>query len=453
MTQIIVYSDLYNAFIFADLNKEKARWVRDAGGWFIFNGKYWEKDSREQIKSMAIDTFRTIATRLAPLDSFQARNHIKKSASNGALNSMVDCAKAFLSYATDDLDKDHYAFNCRNGTYNLQTKEFYPFRASDMMTKTGYAEYKPDDVCPLWEKFIDEIFLGDKELIAFAQRIIGYSMTGLNKEQCMFILYGHGRNGKSKLIEAVVNILGDYAMNCPSSTFAVKQGNPVPNDVARLKGARMVTAIESNQGINLDESMVKQMTGGDRITARFLNKEFFEFTPTFKIFFATNHKPNIRGTDTGIWRRISMIPFDLNVTEEQEDKQLGEKLQKEASGILNWMIRGYNQWESGGLQIPEKVRLTTNTYKEEEDDIGEFIKQECTYDKKGVIVSHEFRERFKEAMGYYKGHKTMNEYMTRHGYKAPGDNRVMVKGKQVRAYVNLKWNDGSSNQPEITWQE
>ncbi len=335
----------------------------------------------------------------------------------------------------------------------MKSSEFYTFKPEDMITRTAYVTYDPQAKCERWDKFLDEIFLSNKEMIAYMQRVVGYSMTALNTEQCMFILYGHGRNGKSKFIESIVNIMGDYAMNCPSSTFVAKQGNPIPNDVARLKGARFVTAIESNQNVTFDESMIKQMTGGDRITARFLNKEFFEFTPTFKIFFATNHKPNIRGTDTGIWRRINMIPFGLNITEEQEDRTLGIKLRNEASGVFNWMIEGYKQWVKMGLCAPNSVKEATELYREEEDDIGQFISQECVKDVQGVIPTLEFKERFKAVMGYYKGMKTVGEYMARNGYRVPNENRVYVNGKQKSCYVHIRWKTPSDDSSNIGWQD
>lgn len=448
-----VYSDIYNAEVFNEVLNNKVKWCKDLGGWFIFNGRYWEKDSNDRIKKYSIEASDVIAMRMQEIGN-KAYPNFKRIQSNQGLTGMIECAKAFMGCNSSDFDSNEYLFNCLNGTYDLYGNNFKKFDSDDLITKTGYVEYSLFAKCPLWDKFLQEIFLGDLEIIDFIQRAIGYSMTSLTTEQCMFILYGHGRNGKSKFIESIVNILGDYALNCPSSTFAIKQGNPIPNDVARLKGSRLVTAIESNQNISLDESMIKQMTGGDRITARFLNKEFFEFTPTFKIFFATNHKPNIRGTDTGIWRRISMIPFNMNITEEQEDKKLGEKLRIEASGIFNWMIEGYRKYSQDGLNVPEKIRKATQIYREEEDDLGQFIKQECVIEKNGVVSSHDFREKFKEVMGYAKGAKILSEYMSIHGFKPNEDNRYLINGKQQRAFIGIRWatqSDRITKQEDLGW--
>ncbi len=228
-------------------------------------------------------------------------------------------------------------------------------------------------------------------------------------------------------------------MNCPSSMFVQKQNPGIPNDVARLKGARFVSASETNHNVNMDEELIKQLTGNKIITARFLNREYFDFEATFKIFLATNHKPNIRGTDTGIWRRIQMVPFRLNVTEEQEDKALGGKLNSEASGIFNWMIEGYNQWGKHGLKIPAVVKEATQLYREEEDDIGQFLKTECVEEKGGFIPSSEFKERFKAINGYHKGSKVLSEYMARNGHKPNDDSRIMYKGKQTRGFIGIRW--------------
>lgn len=448
-------SDITNAELFTDMNKNNLRWCRDYGGWFLFNGKVWRKDNNDKIKTFAVKTIDKLTEICYAAKGDIAHAHLKRSSSNAGLNAMIDCSKGFIGCSVEDFDANELLFNCNNGTINIETREFRTFQPSDMLTKMGYVDYVEDAKCPLWLKFLDEIFLSDKEIIEFMQRVIGYSMTNSTIEQCMFIFYGQGRNGKSKFIESIFNIMGDYAMNCPSQTFAVKQNPGIPNDVARLKGARMVTAIESNQNVYLDESMIKQMTGGDRITARFLNKEFFEFNPTFKIFFATNHKPRIRGTDTGIWRRIHMIPFLLNITEEQEDRQLGEKLRKEASGIFNWMLDGYRAYKEQGLNVPSKIKEHTQLYREEEDDIGKFLKEECIIQKGGAIPTVEFCNRFEEVMGYKRGNRAIVEYMTRNGFRPNEDCRIFINGKRQKCFIGLRWDDGAekSKGEIIEWQE
>ena len=285
-------------------------------------------------------------------------------------------------------------------------------------------------------KFLDDIFLGREDIIDFMQRVIGYSMTASIKEHCLFILYGEGRNGKSIFINTIAKLMGDYWINCPSTTFVKKSNSSIPNDVAALKGARFVTAIESNQNVTLDEALIKQMTGGDKITARFLHREYFSFHPTFKIFIATNHKPNIRGTDTGIWRRIRMIPFDLKVTDAKDDKNLGEKLIEELPGIALWAAQGCIKWMNDGLKTPQTIIDATCEYKEEEDDLGQFIRDYCVKDAKAFIPVNEFKNRFKDVNSYYKSQKNIAEYMKRHGFDI---GRPYVNGLQIRSWMGLKF--------------
>lgn len=434
----IIYSDTYNAKVFYELMGNKIRWCRDLGGWLICNKEFWQKDTNEIIKRYAINVSEEIAERMRIMGRAASTN-LRKVHSDQGINSMINCSKALFGCSPDDFDKDEHLFNCKNGTYNLNKNIFMEHNPSDMITKIANVNYDIHAIAPRWLQFLDEIFLGDKELIDYVQRVIGYSMTAMTKEHCMFILYGHGRNGKNIFTEAISGVMGDYALNCPSSMFVQKQNPGIPNDVARLKGCRFATASETNQNVNLDEELIKQLTGNKIITARFLNREFFDFKATFKIFLATNHKPNIRGTDGGIWSRIQMIPFNMTVTPDKDDKNLAEKLTQEYSGILNWMIEGHNQWIKYGINVPETVKAATQIYREEEDDIGQFIKDQCIIIKGGFIPAQEFRDRFKISMGYPKGTKPMNEYMTRHGYKTPDDNRIYFHGKQTRGYIGIRW--------------
>lgn len=447
-----VYSDIYNAEIFYELVGNKIKWCKDLGGWFIFNGKYWERDANDAIKKEAIEVSKAIAIKMMEI-GYKAMPNYKRIQSNPGLLGMIECAKAFMGCMADDFDRNENLFNCLNGTYDLYGNNFKSFSSNDLLTKTGHVEYKLMAECPLWIKFLNEIFLEDQDLINYIQRVIGYSMTASVKEQCMFIFHGHGRNGKSRFIDTISHIMGDYATNCPSSTFVLKQNPGIPNDVARLKGTRFASASETNQNVNLDEELIKQLTGNKVITARFLNREYFDFAATFKIFLATNHKPNIRGTDTGIWRRIQMIPFRLNVTEEKEDKSLGDKLLTESSGILNWMIEGHNKWLKEGLNTPEIVRRSTQLYREEEDDLGQFIKQECMIEKGEFIQTKEFRDKFYHIMGYHKSAKSISEYMTRHGFKPHGDNKIMYKGKQQRGYIGIRFANDADRIEDKGWQE
>ena len=223
-----------------------------------------------------------------------------------------------------------------------------------------------------------EIFQGDKELIGYIQRAIGYSMSGDISEQMMFILVGNGQNGKSVFLNVLNDVMGTYAMNIQPQTIAVKQGMQTANsDVARLKGARFVTTTEPNKGMRLDEGTVKQLTGDDKVTARFLYGKEFEYEVEFKIWMATNYKPIITGTDDGIWRRMAIIPFEYKVPKDKVDKKLTVKLKAELSGILNWCIKGYQMWREDGLQEPDIVAKQRDEYRSEMDIVYQFINENC----------------------------------------------------------------------------
>jgi putative DNA primase/helicase len=381
--------------------------------------------------------------------------HLKNSAASQKLTAMLTCAKAYLGVNSDEFDADQYMLNCENCIIDLRTGKQLSHSPNALMTKIAHVNYDPDAQCPVWLKFLDDIFLNKQDLIDFMQQAIGYSLSGDVREQCLFILYGVGRNGKSRFLSCISDMLGDYSSSCPASTFIKKNNNGqgIPNDIARLKGSRMVTAIESNQNVSLDESTIKHITGGtDKVTARFLNREFFEFLPTFKIFFTTNHKPNIRGTDPGIWRRIKMVPFDFKVTDETDDKYLGEKLRAELSGILNWALDGNKSVRERGLITPKDIQRATAVYRAEEDAIGQFIKDECIVDTAGWISVAEFKDRMFIALGFKLSQKQIGAYMEANGYKND-DNRKNVDGKTVRVYNGIRWSAAGETQTDIGWEE
>ena len=214
-------------------------------------------------------------------------------------------------------------------------------------------------------------------VIKYLQTAAGWALTGDISEQTMFILFGSGANGKSTFLNTIMYLLGDYATAADTETFMKKSGDQYSNDIARLRGTRFVTTTEAEQGRRLSEPLIKKITGNDQMTARFLYGEFFNFTPTFKIFMATNHKPVIKGTDHGIWRRIKLIPFTTRIPDEQQDKQLEQKLRQEASGILNWLLEGVAIWKREGLQMPQTITNATDEYRGEMDVIGNFFKERC----------------------------------------------------------------------------
>ncbi|MEC5254061.1 phage/plasmid primase, P4 family, partial [Bacillus paralicheniformis] len=233
---------------------------------------------------------------------------------NIRMNTILD-VRPMVSVRKQELDSHKYLFNCDNGVIDLKTGELLPHDRDLLFTKISPVSYQPDADCPNWKAFLESIFIDDRgapnyEIIDFMQKAIGYSLTGDTTEQVMFFLFGNGRNGKSTFINTVQHLFGDYGRQTNSDTFIKKKNDSaINNDIARLDGARFVSAVESEEGQQLSESLVKQITGGEKMSARFLRQEYFEFTPEFKVFFTTNHKPIVKGSDEGIWRRIRLIPF------------------------------------------------------------------------------------------------------------------------------------------------
>lgn len=396
-------TDWGNAERLADRHGADLKYCAKLNGWHIWDGKRWSLDETGEVFRRAAETVRAyrreaekqleeIEKQLeqAPPNKQEELEKQKKAAQTVAkfakqsefkarITAMIDLAQNLpgIPITTEQLDRTPWAINLNNGTLDLKTGEIRKHQREDMITKLAPVDYDPTAECPRWLGFLDRIMDGDKEMIEYLQRAAGYALTGDTGEQVMFFLYGAGANGKSVFLNTLQDLMGDYAQQAPTSLLMAKQSDGVPNDVARLKGARFVATIETEEGKRMAEALVKQLTGGDTITARFLRQEFFEFKPEGKVFLASNHKPLIRGTDYAIWRRIHLIPFMVQIPPEERDKRLPEKLREELAGILKWAVDGLKQWHQQGLNPPEKVLAATEEYKGEMDGIGAFIEDCC----------------------------------------------------------------------------
>lgn len=299
-----------------------------------------------------------------------------------------------VTVGPDQWDGKLLSLTAKNKSYDLTTAKAYPHDRTDYSTRRANASITAGAECPQWRKFLSEIMVDAQgnprpHLVEYLQRWCGYCLTGSTQEQVFAILWGKGSNGKSTFVEVLRHVLGDYAITTKAETLMNKdRGSGIPNDIAALAGARLVTAAETEKNKQLNEGLVKEITGGDTITARFLHKEFFEFEPRFKLMLTTNNKPVIRGTDEGIWRRIHLIPFeayfkkpnDTSATDKpnatRADDSLKDKLKAEADGILNWMIEGAKLWKESGLKPPNEVVDAVKSYRAESDVLAEFM-DEC----------------------------------------------------------------------------
>lgn len=269
-----------------------------------------------------------------------------------------------------ELDRDPWLLNVKNGTVDLRTGELRPHKRDDLITKIVPVEYDSEASCPTWLAFLNRIMDGNERLIAFLQRAAGYSLTASTQEQCFFLLYGTGANGKSVFLTTLLAVMGDYGIQAAPDLLLAKSGESHPTEVADLFGARLVVATETEAGRRLAENLVKQHTSGDRLKARFMRQDFFEFEATFKIWLATNNKPIVKGTDYAIWRRIKLIPFTVTIPPEERDKSLPAKLRQELHGILAWAVQICLEWQKYGLNEPQEVTAATCAYRDEQDILG-----------------------------------------------------------------------------------
>lgn len=291
---------------------------------------------------------------------------------------MIALARSDVAIRPTDLDASPHLLNFKNCTLNLQTLQPQEHRREDRITKSCGCEYVPGAQCPTWEKFIRRIMAGNERVIRFLQRALGYTLLADPCERVIFLLHGSGSNGKSTFIATIADLFGDYAVTTPSDTFLTCKNERVRNDIARMYGARFVSASETTKGRRLDENIIKALTGHtDRISARFLHKEYFEYVPTFVLWWSFNHRPVIKDTSQAMWDRVLLIPFEIVIPPHERDHTLPGKLKAELPGILNWMVQGLVEYRKIGLAVPDEVRVATEEYHREEDYVSDFLAEVC----------------------------------------------------------------------------
>lgn len=313
----------------------------------------------------------------------------KRSASTSAINNMLTEVTPYVSCEVNDLNRDLYAFNCETGTLRFFEQEVDgkrswrvrvdPHRPRDLISKLAPVRFNPTASAPMFMRFLQKV-MPNVDLRAFLQRYAGYSLLGLTVEQCLVFFYGAGRNGKSTFVDVLIEILGDYAIAMSIDSFAGESrrgGAEATPDLARLPGARLVAASEPEMGTHLKDALIKTLTGGEPVAVRRLHQDFFELIPQFKIILSGNHKPIIRDDSDGIWRRVHLVPWEIQIAEDEVDRDLKRKLLTEREGILAWMVKGALDYLDGGLRVPEGVRAATQEYREESDPIGAFIRNGC----------------------------------------------------------------------------
>lgn len=376
-------TDLGNARRLVAQHGGALRYCHPWGKWLAWAGDRWQVDETGLVHRFA----NSVVARLHAEASAQVDEAARKVLSTWALacesekrlNSMVSLARRLpgIPILPGELDAWPWLLNCPNGTLDLRTGKLGPHVRDDHLTLRTGTPFDPDAACPAWDAFLLRVMGGDEDLIGFLRRAVGYGLTGDVSEHAIFFLYGKGRNGKSTFLGAIQHASGDYAITVNADLLISKSQDDHPTGVADLQGRRFVATIEVEDGRRLAESLVKSLTGGDRIRARRMRQDFYEFDPTHKLFLAANHKPTVRGTDEGIWRRIKLVPFAVQIPPEEVDRNLPAKLRAEAPGILAWAVRGCLEWQAGGLREPAAVAEATAGYRAEMDVLADFLAERC----------------------------------------------------------------------------
>lgn len=380
-------TDAGNAERMAHMFGGELRYCAQWGKWLTWNGWKWEvsADGGAKVYQLALETVRAIQAEALQQTDPDRRKALGawgfKCEARNKLDAMVAlCAKVKgIPVSTHEIDSHNHVLNLRNGVYNLTKQKLFPHEKKLLLTRGIDIEYDENAACPTWQKFLTVVLGENPNLLKYVWKAVGYSLDGSCAEQCFFFVHGNsGNNGKSTFIETILSLFGDYSKQTSTDTLMSKFGDPgISNDIARLKDARLVAAPETEDGKRLNEGLIKRLTGGDTITARFMHQEFFEFKPQFKVWMTGNHRPEIRGTDDAIWRRVKLIPFQVTVPKEDRDPYLKEKLLKELPGILKWALTGHAAWRKERLGDPEEIKSVVEEYRESQDPIGAFL-LECT---------------------------------------------------------------------------
>ncbi len=395
ITQPDKRTELANAQRFIEMHGDKLRFCPPWGKWLNHVGTHWQVDDgcrvealyRDVVKAVWDDVEDSMRT-VERSDAMAMVSFAKATASDAGMQHCLHLARSEpgIPIQPSELDRNEWLLNVQNGTIDLRTGELRPHDKSDFITKLAPVVYAKNRTSPIWEKFVAEIMDNNGELIGFLQRLCGYWLTGSVRDHVLPIFHGTGANGKSVFIGTIEAMLGtDYAMHAPPDLLMVKRHESHPTERASLFGKRLVTCIETESGRRLAESLVKELTGADKITARRMREDFWEFQPSHKIVMACNHKPVVYGIDHGIWRRLREVPFAVTIPAEKQDKLLPERLRKELPGVLTWCVRGCMEWQARGLAEPAIVLSATDVYRDEQDILADFFADCCIIEPEGKV--------------------------------------------------------------------
>ena len=392
LDRVFPNTDSGNAEYFADRHGHELRYDHQRGRWLHWSPPIWTPDADARVRRLAKAAMRQRFRDTEHLDDLDARKQAARWAITSESRPRLD-ALLYLAQAEEPTadagtgwDSDPFLIACPNGVVDLKTGRLRAGRPADQLTMQTTVPFDPTATCPRFEQFLVEVFAGDRDLIAYLHRVVGYGLTGDTSEQCFWMPYGAGSNGKSTLLRVLTRVLGSYAYTAPFSTFMKDHRPSISNDLAALAGRRFVCASEADENARLNEGRLKSLTGGDEITARFLNHEFFTYTPRLKLWLAVNHRPVVKDDSHGMWRRVRVIPFTQRFT---VNPTLESKLFAEAHGILAWAVRGCLLWLAEGLQTPSTVLAATTDYEVDSDPLSDFLSAACTTSPEAEVGASE----------------------------------------------------------------
>ncbi|HWQ52150.1 MAG TPA: phage/plasmid primase, P4 family [Bryobacteraceae bacterium] len=462
-------TDLGNSDLFASVYQKELRYDHRRGKWLMWRGNWWSEDQKGEVWARAVKVVRLRAQLAPQIEDADARDKEWRWAieceSRARLEAMLVLAQKDprLADSGADWDGNPWLLGVANGVVDLRTGGLREGRPSDRITIHTAVPFEGRAQAPRFEQFLLEIFGGDLELIQYVQRAIGYSLTGDTSEQCFFVLHGEGANGKSTLLEVLREAAGEYGFNMPFSTVELKARASIPNDMAALAGRRFVTSSETDPSAQINEARMKTLTGQDKVTARFLHREFFTYRPVGKFWLASNYKPLVRDDSHGFWRRVRLIPFlnrfqdtgdpsdvgDRSGTPNARvggaDKDLFRKLRSELPGILAWAVRGCIEWQKRGLGVPPAIREATKSYREEMDSLTEFLEECCILDPDGQVSAHDLWREF--AVWAKEKGESLDRRTFSARLQARGFQRVRAGHERTWTWLGLRLNSSAEYGP------
>jgi putative DNA primase/helicase len=449
--QNIRYNDVATAERFLDFAGSDLMFLSEAKKWLVWDGKRWKMDTEDFVFQLALEFAKNL---YSPeyLTSNDSIKHAQRTNSRGGLDAFLQIAARTKSVPTFVLDTQPFLLNCKNGTLDLRTGELLPHDREMKITKIVNCDYDPEAKGETFDAFLRTI-QPNREIRSFLQRSIGYSLLGTVRERSFWILYGTGNNGKSLFVNLFNNLLGEYSSGTTSNSIMAKAGQSIPNDIARLRGKRFIVIPETEENERLNSALVKALSAGDQMTARFLFGEFFDFYFTGKLWIATNHKPTITDHSKGFWDRLKLVPFTVDIPREQliKSDDLMRQLLNEAPAVLAWAVRGCRDYlDQNGLAVPQVIQAEIDAYRKEQDSIGQFI-EECCETVEAACRGHPERyfnpadyrvsnadlyrayKRFCEENGeYLRSHRKLTQNMREKGFRQQNSGGRYWEGVRLR---------------------